>query len=89
MVDEARLEGGEDRRVFVDREVVLRLLGLVRGKCLLEHLAGQACERERGARCRHDEQIAPVERRPPLVVAELTGYMDVHFSPEIERTPSS
>ena len=68
MVDEPRLEVGEDRGVLRRRHVILRELRLVRREGLFAQPAGKRAQRGRPfTRCM-DEQIPGIQATPPLVV---------------------
>ena len=68
VVNEPRLDRGEDLDEPFDRHVVLRRQRGVRGKGLFQQLLGEAAERLQRRPRAVDEQVTGVELFPPLII---------------------
>ena len=71
VVDEPRLQLGEQRREFLDRHVELRGLRIDRAERLGDQAAGVLDERQRLRRRRIDQHLPAVEARTPLVIGDF------------------
>src|SRR5690606_36511764 len=77
----------EDLDVALDRHVVLRGLGVEAVERLLDEMAGEPAERLRRRVRGRQEDVAPVGRRPALVVAERRIVMDTGHADRLPLPP--